>query len=624
MSAILSGSLFDAFNARFEEPQDVARSFVLPQESFALLCKPENSMLIGPRGSGKTTLLKMLKPAALAAWSYHGKSKILRGLSFRSAYVGMDSGWLQRLTVFPEESDSRRICETLHDASIATQVMASLVYAVIEYRAIDQRYVPELQRLALPNDKGLENEFVENLARLWRLDPSFLSLKALIIALEERLAKIDEIFYKISQARGQTTLSSLTEAPFLAINTSRAVQSFVSAFDLSYNNSIKTWAICLDELEILSPGAQMEILRSLRSTTNQHVRFKISASPFSRYPLPDADPTVPMSGNDFTPITLSYSSKADAVRFGRLLLAKLVADAGLDRKATEIFGPSQFEDEGREGGRAGSPYAPGGRRHASLSELERTDPSFTQYLRRRKINLNDMAHRTERDRAEIRKLIQIAEIRRQFGLRQVARVTGPIRQHRSTKRISDLYTGADALLTICEGNPRWLIGLFRPLLDEARHSSGLVSRERQARSVAAAIARYLSLLSTISYPTGPEKAAPFTKIVDRIGDAFFRGITSDTFKTEPALSFVIDHHITEEQLNAIGAAINQGAFVFIPSQNSEHCVGDIRNRRFRVSYLLCPRYKLPLMYGQSVTLSRLLSSHQGDGDDQYLMADLFR
>lgn len=141
---------------------------------------------------------------------------------------------------------------------------------------------------------------------------------------------------------------------------------------------------------------------------------------------------------------------------------------------------------------------------------------------------------------------------------------------------------------------------------------------------AARASLYLSLLSTISYPIGPEKVAPFTKIVDRIGDAFFRDVMSETFKTEPALSFVIDHHITEDQLNAFGAAINQGAFVFIPSQNSEHCIGDVRNKRFRLSYLLCPRYKLPLMYGQRVALSRLLASNQSDDNEQYQMADLFR
>jgi hypothetical protein len=100
--------------------------------------------------------------------------------------------------------------------------------------------------------------------------------------------------------------------------------------------------------------------------------------------------------------------------------------------------------------------------------------------------------------------------------------------------------------------------------------------------------------------------------------------TDSVFKTEPALSFVVDNKVTEQEVSAIGAALNQGAFVFIPSQESEHCMGDIRNKRFRISYLLCPRYRLPLMYGQPVILSNILRSQGVVGGDQFTLSDLYR
>src|SRR5262249_47937296 len=159
-------------------------------------------------------------------------------------------------------------------------------------------------------------------------------------------------------------------------------------------------------------------------------------------------------------------------------------------------------------------------------------------------------------------------------------------RHRSRKRVGNLYTGAEALLTICDGNPRWLIGIFRPLIEQSKLQSP-VSRSRQARSISTAIARFLSLLSTILYLHDHSRHIPVTKFINKIVDRFFSDITNPTFKTEPALSFVVDAKVTQQEVNAIGAALNQGAFVFIPSQESEHCVGDIINKRFRISYLLC-------------------------------------
>jgi hypothetical protein len=60
------------------------------------------------------------------------------------------------------------------------------------------------------------------------------------------------------------------------------------------------------------------------------------------------------------------------------------------------------------------------------------------------------------------------------------------RRLRSKKVVPEIYTGAQAIFSICEGNPRWLIGLIRPLLDAYKEGrrvegSGIVQRAQQAR-----------------------------------------------------------------------------------------------------------------------------------------------
>lgn len=159
-------------------------------------------------------------------------------------------------------------------------------------------------------------------------------------------------------------------------------------------------------------------------------------------------------------------------------------------------------------------------------------------------------------------------------------------------------------------------------MDEAKRRNR-VSRGSQARSISTAIARFLSLLTTIPFPQMPQRQLPVTKVIDEIGAFFFADITNREFKTEPFLSFIVDNHLSEGELNSIGAAVNQGAFVFIPSQENEHCTGDIRNKRFRISYLLCPRYKLPLLYGQPAALSRILQRKSANTNLQYTLNDLY-
>jgi hypothetical protein len=307
------------------------------------------------------------------------------------------------------------------------------------------------------------------------------------------------------------------------------------------------------------------------------------------------------------------------------MLDALLSQAGITSSPSQLFGKSRFEPAlPQEVRRKDRPYSMGGARYLALKDLERNDPAFARYLVRRNISLESIGGQSEEDRAEVRKLIQIAEIRREFGATNILRNQGhDIIRHRSRKRVGDLYTGAESLLTLCDGNPRWLIGLFRPLIEQTRAGQP-VHRSKQARSVATAIARFLSLLSTIPFPQDHRRQLPITKLIDQIGEYFFSDITDREFKTEPALSFVVDSKLTDRDLNAIGAALNQGAFVFIPSQENEHCTGDIRNKRFRISYLLCPRYKLPLMYGQPVVLSKILRESHLTAHQQYTLTDLYR
>jgi hypothetical protein len=615
-------ALFDAYNARFLDPLSIARSFILPQAMFSLLCKNEHSVLIGPRGSGKTTLMKMLRPSSLRVWQHDNKRRILRELKFTAVYVASDSGWNGRMSFVNPESNEHRLYEVLQTSTFVTYLMSSMLDAVLETASINDNDESDLQKFRVRLNSNLEGQLAHELAKRWLLELELPSLRALRLALEDRIRSIDNIYFQVATLKAKIPLAQLVQYPFLSLDVLSVMRAFVTTVNELCDDPTRAWAFCVDEIEILNPSLQQSLFRSLRSSSDQRIRFKLSVSPFSKTFITDV--SVPMSGNDFTPINLTYARKHEGVRFSRQMLNALLAEAGIDESPQDIFGKSTFEPTLPQEGRGETPkYSRGGNRYALLRELQSTDSGFANYLIKRDIQLDEVDARSEDERAEIRKLIQIAEIRREFGQTNVLMDRGRnIVRHRSRKRVGDLYTGAESLLTICDGNPRWLIGLFRPLIEEAR-SRKSVGRSRQARSISTAIARYLSLLSTIPFPHDRNRDIPMTRMLDRIGEYFFADITDPDFKTEPALSFVIDDRVNEQELEAIGAALNQGAFVFIPSQESEH-TGGIRNKRFRLSYLLCPRYKLPLMYGQPVILSKILRQRHKDDTSQFTLVDLYR
>lgn len=621
IAASATPALFDTYNARFLDPSAVARSFIVPDSVFTLLCKDENSLVIGPRGSGKTTLMKMLRPSALRTWEHERKRNYIDSISFSAVYVASDSGWTNRLALVNVNQPEFKIFGILQDSTFVTYLMMSMLEAISEASSIDDQDEEAIQKFRLQLNNNQEGELAAELAKRWQLDLPFSSFRAMRFALEDRISIIDNLYFQIARLEKRIELSQLGEYSFLSIDLVTAMKSFVATVNELCAVPNRVWAFCFDEVEILHPTFEASLLRSLRSINEQKIRFKISASPFSRTQFNDVDSTIPMGGHDFTPITLTYARKQESIRFSRHMLDALLRGAGLRTTAYNLLGASKFEPSRPQSG-SDQPYAKGGKRHTDLKQLQEDDPAFAAYLRRRDIDLDKVGEQTDEARAEIRKLIQIAEIRREFGATNILQTPGgTISRYRSRKRIGDLYTGAESLLTICDGNPRWLIGLMRPLVDEAKRR-GRVSRSSQARSISTAIARFLSLLTTIPFPQSPQRQMPITRIIDEIGSFFFTDITNREFKTEPFLSFVVDSRLSEGELNAIGAAINQGAFVFIPSQENEHCTGDIRNRRFRVSYLLCPRYKLPLMYGQSTSLSRILERRGSVTSRQYTLREL--
>jgi hypothetical protein len=196
---------------------------------------------------------------------------------------------------------------------------------------------------------------------------------------------------------------------------------------------------------------------------------------------------------------------------------------------------------------------------------------------------------------------------------------------RGRKAIPEIYLGFDSLMTMCEGNPRMTIALLRPLVRRFLGTAHPVPFEDQSITVEEAVRKYVTLLSTIRFEdkSGKNRNLSVVNLIDIIGDYFAAEINGPLFKSEPLLTFRVDQSLGKEYVEAIGSAMNQGAFIMISDESGLFDFGSIQRARLRLSYLLCPLYHLPLVLGGVVNLSRVVHGQARAPDRIINQEDLF-
>jgi len=428
-------SLFDSFNARFLQPAQIARRFVVPSH-FALICERNHTVIVGPRGSGKTTLLKMLLMDALKKWSPESRSAAIDQIDFTAIYVAADSSWSSLFS----DTDDFTIPE-----NFKTMIAWSVFNVYLQFSIPDT--LEELADTALLQDtslrrfyisrEGVEEKLSPALAAAWMIEgnaPNYFILRA---KLSQRLNDISNISDHVKFRTYTSERECISKYPFLSLRYEFAIKNSVDAINKSINDLQRRWCICFDELEIVPEKLREVLYRNLRSS-DQRILFKISLSPFSIDPFVSGDPNSPMPGQDYTEVYLSYPRSSDAMRFGRELVGSLLQEAKLNQvDALSIFGSSSVAAaEPNEKVPISAYQAPNGERYKLLSELRESDPSFSKYLTDRRYDIEKMPAMAESKRAELRKLLQICRARIEFRYFDEKEISGGrIGFRRSRKRI---------------------------------------------------------------------------------------------------------------------------------------------------------------------------------------------
>jgi hypothetical protein len=589
-----SPSVFESFNAKNLNAEQVARTFV-PSESFAQLSSRRNSIVVGPRGSGKTTLLKMLTPEALGFWKGDQATFYRQSIDFSGVFIPTDRVWKEQIEILSStgfsEEDRLLIGRALFSSHVLTKLAQTMQYRC----AYESEGEFGFRRLSLVRDR--EAELVRSLSLAWGLKPNIPSFRGLLTALSTRKLDIPKFVSAESRRPAEGRDERIAEQPALHINYLAASAVGIEIFEQHLNTFGEKWALLFDELELAPTYVVQDLVDGLRGGDDR-VLFKMSMAPYS----PDVhmlrDLMSAMPGNDFDFVVLWYATKADGARdFCRDLFRSMVSERAASGVAPEdVFG-----------------YSPGSDFDKLFTLGREKDPSFGYYLREHRIDLPSSIAGEARRAELVRKIAPIVRSRVEYLQTLAPRDKKPP-TFRSRKALPSMYGGVDALFDMMEGNPRWFIGVIGPLLQEFFLTGKRVPVSRQLQEVQKATAKFVALLRTIPCPrtTRGNEPAGVDKAIDAIGQYFSSQIHREAFRAEPPGTIIVDLSVSEEFEASLGAALNAGALVYLHGPTSELVLGTLKDRRFRLCFLLAPRYKLPLILMKAVSLKRIFSKSHGD------------
>lgn len=608
------GTIFEAFNARSLEPFEVAQTFV-PSFQFDLLAKRGHSLVVGPRGSGKTTLLKMLQQSALEGWNGERAQEFRDRINFTGVFVPTDISWSQKIHCASQGLDepSRRIFSV---AVFTTHVLRAVVRAMLDRIEDRAPRVTAFRRVRLTDKQ--ETLLCRTLCEAWYLNrtvPSLLSIKQ---AMSQRLIQLRS-FANEEVTRGIEGRSDrMARIKFLHLSFLQATSHAAELFDDLTKHPAGKWALLFDELELAPEWIQRELVDAIRSTEPNLV-FKLALNPFSPNAIVARGAESAMPRQDFEQIPLWHAEKRDAFPFCERLWHQMLRQHGISpRPPREVLGASFFKPHERDWkSNRNTAYGPKSRTARLFTALAHDDPSFDAYLQANGIQPQRWAQLSPTQRAaHVRKVSPLVKVRHFFRKEeQLNRSKGRIRSSKGrSRKSSKLYTGAESLFAITEGNPRWFIGIISRLLLRWHNHSQPIGRTIQAEEMERMANTFSALLGTLPV-AGPSQGRGLLSLLRTVGNRFHRSVVHDDFSDEPPLTFIIDSFMTGDALDMLATGLNAGAIVYVPDSPSELMLTtreSLRGKRFRMSYLLAPVYRLPIRLGRGVALSSILRDDLAD------------
>lgn len=611
--------LYDTFNARYISHAEVAETFV-SNSDFAEITKNNHTVVLGPRGCGKTTMFKMLTTPALKNWKPKtvDETKLRDGIPFVAIYIPSDELWKKQLDSFSASlSSDPELIKAISSSLITTNILSNFCKSIKDH--IECSFEKDIKK---------EFEFAANLIKEWKLSDCANSLSAVRQALESRkntlIAKLNRsIFYR----NNSDVKIDFEESYFL--DYIHSIRIACMSFERIYNNDEEIkWALCFDELELVSKDFFLELISKLRIAP-ANILFKLSAGP-----LADFSDSFAQLLHDFKIVKMwpynieqegRYQKFCEEIAIQRIKLSRHLSDSKryVDIDLLQIFGDLDYNSYALKNYHFkvdinAKESEPNSLTWQAFKKLAEMDLKFAQLLYEHKINPENPIPRTKTNYdAVIRKIKEIVISRLVFQrFEPEKKSSGSYRSQ--SRKIFPIYYGKKTILNICEGNPRFIIGILSDMFNKVEAAQDIndlkITPSEQAKMIKDISDRFMSMLHT--YPSTQKynnENIDLEWLIKRIGNFFAKQIYKGDVKINPINSFYIDNHLRKEYYELLRIGVDLGAFIKI-DQETNLILNDKKLTRYRLSYLIAPQFKLPLrLYGSKNLTNIIRKEQQNEG-----------
>jgi len=589
----------DRFNARDMTPTEVAHRFVAPS-AFDALRTGSNTLVIGPRGSGKTTLLKMLTPEGIEVWNQ--RLRRVHDDHFSGVYIPIDIQLADQLEGISAAG--------LPDDVTETTVVS--VYALHVFRCVAESlawHCGSATRRSSLNVLGSDQEgdVISRLAELWNMAVAVPRVAELQEALRHRQVRLLEAWSRVALEFRHSGTLKVDALDFVEFDAALKGAMEVLSRRLGWP-AAERWAVMFDEVEVAPVALQRRVLSYLRHS-DEHMFFKLAIAPYMQGYRGLAERSRGSALNDYSVVDL-VSRDDDTIRqFSHAFFAQAAVNRGLPVLDMEdALGPSLLTPRNV---RSAAAYGVSSEQAKRFISLARKDLSFAAYLESNALEVSDLiAGRESDDRAPLRKARQVVIVREAYLTDSAAR---RVKSRTDARR---LFTGAETIVRMCEGNPRRLAFLMPGVLAHVS-SRGRVPPGYQVIAVERTEVAFRSFLRglPVSEELGRLLPRGVLSFVDLMGSVFHDEIVKTDFDDDPIGSFIVDSNPSGLIEEVIARGVNAGALVQLSdsdfrgelrSGNAVEPMATSRGKRFRLSHLLAPTYGLVLRRCRALSLTTLL------------------
>ncbi|MGH1461878.1 MAG: hypothetical protein ACRBB6_07575 [Neptuniibacter sp.] len=574
----------DAFNAKHLKTDQLLSSFV-PSKHFMDVAQSSHTLLYGPRGSGKTTLLRMLSADSLPHWQHKDANSYRERICYEGIYVPGDLVWGEMLKSLSQPGIPEECANEFAYTAFCTHIFIAAIAAM---ESSLSRFIEEADTGELSN---IEDDLIssyQTTAALLKLDMDKFSLSRIRNALYIRFSELGDYPSRIYGKTDYTLNDLRADMPCTTIQLKTTLEAIFDTFDRALGRKEHRWALLLDEFEIAPQVLLERILQNMRSSAPK-ILIKVALVPCGLHQNIEA---LISNNNDLRAVELWYRKKGEISTFCNSLLK---AKYGIPTPE-KLFGKTKFINNSQGKGKGEEKDQLW---HKEFESLAEKDESFASYLKEKDYDIDRIFLGDDEKTSLIRKIAPRVAFRNAF-----MNTSGG---NKGRQSLHEFYSGWEAISTISDGNPRWLMATIDSLLALEQDNQGMIPQEQQYKIIQKTCEAFSTMIASTALKDnmGISTDTPPFDALNQIGSHFRDTLVKEDFKPDPSLTFIVDEQVGLDLENSLRIALNHGAIVSLDSEQDFWKYRSLKGMRFRISYLLAPVIQLPLRMEKQINLSSI-------------------